>query len=477
MLPVERCHVCLMLCRRHLTAGQMARMQAMLRAQRPQLYAAGLVAPQPHAVLSFEAAWQSGPPPAAVQAEQAAAFVQRQAAAAAAASAASSSSSYPPGSTSGGNGSAAAARQASQRFADPWSQAALAADGSLSTAAQDCACLGPDAQGRVLWAGQLNASYSVDAVRLLLPVQLNSSSGSGGADASNSGSGPQAAPALPLDIRVGDSLDHAANQQCSPGSGTGRQGSQPPVLLLQQQPLHTIECQPAVAGRYVSVALAAPAEQQHRLCLCELQPLSVLAPAVPSAAVPAAIGSNGRGIGQALPAVPLNATPYMSASQTGDLAAGGSGTSGSTSTSTMPASLALASDSAPPGSLLGRPACSRSATGRPPWWSLDTGLDGAWLRGLRLSVPFACQPGRSGGSSGTNGSQAASECVPAAATSLSVYVGDVPPAQLLAGSSGSRQASLCSGAVQAFGGQLLEIDCGRFMHGERKPFEYCTPTG
>lgn len=448
-------------------------MQAMLRAQRPQLFAAGLVAPQPQAALAFVAAWQSGPPPAAVQAEQAAALVQRAAAAAAAASAASSDSGSTPASSSGGNNSVASARQAAQRFADPWSQAALAADSSLSAAAQDCACLGPDAQGRTFWAGQLNASYAVDAVRVLLPVQLNSSSGGGETGATGGAGSSQPVQSVPVEIRVGESLDHTANQRCSPGSGTGSDGLQQPVVIPLQQPLHTIACQPAVAGRYVTVALAAPASGQ-RLCLCEVQPLSVLAPAVPSAAFGGGAGANSSGAGgrdavHALPAALLTATSDMSASQVGDSPAGGGGGS-----STSPASAALAGEPLVPGKLPGRPACSRSASKLAPWWSLDTGLDGVWLRGLRLSVPFACQRGRSGTAAGTpgNSSQAATECVPEAATRLSVYVGDTPPAQLLAGGSGggsSGEGSLCRGAVEALGGQPLEVDCGRYMHGEGRP--------
>ena len=107
----------------------------------------------------------------------------------------------------------------------------------------------------------------------------------------------------------------------------------------------------------------------------------------------------------------------------------------------------------------------------PPCRSLDAGLDGAWVRGLRLSVPFACQ-GSNGSSSSSSGagSGAAGDCQPAAAVNLTVYVGDLPPPQQLAASEPG--SSLCATGVAALGGQPLAIDCGRFMQGE-----HAVPTG
>jgi hypothetical protein len=101
----------------------------------------------------------------------------------------------------------------------------------------------------------------------------------------------------------------------------------------------------------------------------------------------------------------------------------------------------------------------------PPCRSLDAGLDGAWVHGLRLSVPFACQ-GSNGSSSSSSGagSGAAGNCQPTAAVNLTVYVGDLPPPQQLAASEPG--SSLCATGVAALGGQPLAIDCGRFMQGE-----------
>lgn len=88
--------------------------------------------------------------------------------------------------------------------------------------------------------------------------------------------------------------------------------------------------------------------------------------------------------------------------------------------------------------------------------SLDTGLDGAWVRSIRLSTPLACQ---------TAISWVAAECVPAAPANLSVYIGDLPPRLLLGDTAGAAAGSLCAASVAVPGGQPLEIDCGRFMHG------------
>lgn len=50
---------------------------------------------------------------------------------------------------------------------------------------------------------------------------------------------------------------------------------------------------------------------------------------------------------------------------------------------------------------------------------------------------------------------------------LTVYVGDMLPAALLAQAAGSgdRSGGLCAAGVAALGRQPLEVDCGRLMHG------------
>jgi hypothetical protein len=373
-------------CRRHFTLGQAARMQAMLRAHRPQLLtaaaAAGTGQQGGQQALALQDAWQSGLSPAATLQQQqlsaaAAAAVQQQQQEQQAAPAADSSS-------SGGSGSTEP-----YCFTDPWRQAALAADGQLSTALQDCACLGTDAGGRAFWIGQLNASYPVEAVRLLLPALLGANSSGNGGGSSNSAGGPAAAGLAPpaageggedveLEIRVGDSLDHQQNQRCMPSSGGGGGGGN--GVLLQRQPLQEVRCQSALLGRYVTVALAAPAPaaaaaaaatapagaqlqqllRRRQVCLCEVQPLTAVAPALPTAALlggqpEAAAASQSSGAGtrwRPLPAVPLNATSAMQAKQS------------SRASSAADAAAALAQWPALPGG----PLCSSTLSESAPWW-------------------------------------------------------------------------------------------------------------
>jgi hypothetical protein len=72
----------------------------------------------------------------------------------------------------------------------------------------------------------------------------------------------------------------------------------------------------------------------------------------------------------------------------------------------------------------------------------------------------------------------AQDCVPPLPANLTVLVGDVPPAQLLARTPGSRDgSSVCAagGAVPA--GQPTVIDCGRFMHGRYITVTASAPLG
>jgi hypothetical protein len=433
------------------STGQAARMQAMLRAYRPRLAAAGAEAPRPQHPLALLAAWQSGPPPPGGGA--------------------------PPG----------------QPSAEPWQLAALAADGQLSATASQCGCLGPDAAGRVFWAGQLNASYEVGAVRLLLPAWLGdegllTAGGGGGGEGSSvaleaaaeaeaqgtagddaaaaagpavqlaAGEAPAPAPAPPaqpdpglwLEVRVGDSLEGQRNELCARTP-----------LVLGGAPLRDVRCGRRLAGRTVSLELLADggaAELEARLaqraaCLCEVQPLAALAPAVPAGPSSTRSGSrntsssgSGEGVdaaveGRLLAAAPLNS----SAMQARQSSSGGSA-----------AEAALAAPP-PPGSA---PSCSATAAERRPWWSLDAGLDGAWVLGLRLSLPFSC------------GQPAAGEaCQPPPPLSLSVFVSDDPPERLLEAlrqpGGNATAAAVCAAAVAVPGGRPVEVACaGGFMHGE-----------
>ena len=189
---------------------------------------------------------------------------------------------------------------------DSWQQAALAADGQLDSGLEACACVGPDARGRLFWTGRLNSSYLVDGVQILSPLHLaaagdNSSSSSSSEDSSSGGSGggdgnsgdgdgaaspppplllppPPSTAALQLlavDVYIGSSPSFTANARCTLA----------PVLL--RQPLTQIECPRPLAGQFVSVvaqtsgARAQEQQQQLRqeaLCLCEVRPLSSVAP-------------------------------------------------------------------------------------------------------------------------------------------------------------------------------------------------------
>ena len=380
----------------------------------------------------------------------------------------------------------------------------------------------PLASPRCIAAGLLNASYPVAAIRLLVPTQLDGSGGSGGeegdGEAGGAGGGAAAPWAVPtgaadgeveVEVWVGDSLNHDQNRRCAAaGNDSNGTAAAPPRLLLPlRQPLHMLPCAAPLAGRFVTVALAAPAaaaQQQplrHRLCLCQVQALSAVVPAVPAPSWSSASshgssssGNGGHGSSQPLPAAVLNITADMAASQSG-----GSGT--------VNASLALASqqlqhqqkqkqqqveqqqagqqagqpllllleEEEPEAWGLSVPTCSSGASsdpGQPSWWSLDTGLDGSWVRGLRLALPFACrnssgedEDASSGGTATYSDatSAAAAECVPGAPTDLTVYVGNSPPALLLRNVAAAR-GSLCA-TVAALPGQPLQADCGRYMQG------------
>ena len=346
-------------------------MQAMLRALRPRLFAAAVATPQPQQALAVQAAWQSGLPLAAVRQQQREGAMQQLLASLNSSSPVGGSDSSRAGGAIVGAAAVQAAAYAAGLYSDSLQQAALAADGQLSTALQDCACLGADAAGRVFWTGQLNASYPIAAVRLLLPLQLgNGSSSAAAADATDgaaagalAAAAPPPAPSpaaeagvaaiaamgtpalLSLDVRVGDSLDHAQNQRCGHTSGASQ----------LQQPLLEVRCEAPVAGCYVTVALAAasaaPAmrQQQQQLCLCEVQPLSAVAPAAPLTAAVLA-GSAGGAASARLPAVPLNLTGAIASQSTSN-----SGSSASTALASWPAGAS-------------KQQCSSTRLERTPWW-------------------------------------------------------------------------------------------------------------
>lgn len=386
----------------------------MLRWQRPRLFAAASAVPPPQQALAWQAAWQSGLPLAAVQQQQREAVLQQ------ALLALNSSG-------SGGSGGRSAvslgrlvesAANAAVLFADGWAQAGLAADGQLSAAVQDCACLGPDGAGQLFWTGQLNGSYPISAVRLLLPIQAGSSSAGGGSSSSSSGgssqdegaadnaageeagradeeagdslapaqAAPAPAPALPptsgptaaaaaqvaaaaagqaavlgsqldVEVRIGDSLDHSRNQLCA-----GQQS------LQLGHPQREVQCDvPLPVGRYVTVAVAAAAaqqqqqtqtqqQQQTQLCLCEVQALPAVGPAV-SAAAPAASTSGGDASGDGVLSS-LPAAPLnltaAVASQSSEAKAG-QGSAASAALSGWPPQL-------------GRQQCSSTGGELAPWW-------------------------------------------------------------------------------------------------------------
>ena len=388
-------------------------MQAMLRWQRPRLFAAAFGVPPAQQALAWEAAWQSGLPPALVQQRQREGAVQQALPAlnssASGGGTTSSSSSSSSSSRSGGADSLGAALEAAGNavvlYADGWAQAGFAADGKLFTAVQDCACIGPDAAGQLFWTGQLNASYPIAAVRLLLPIQPagNSSGGAGSSAGSSSqeeavvgdaaaeaeadsadeapeeaaafssaptgeaapaqegaspspapataaaaaaGPAPVPAPPLRVDVWIGDSLNHTQNQRCT---------SQ--LSLQQGQLVAELRCDaPLPVGCYVTVAVAAAEQQQQQqqqqVCLCEVQALPAVSPASVGSSSRSSSGSSG-GTPSGLPAAPLNLTVAV-ASQSSDAKAGQGGA----------ASVALARW--PP--QLGRQQCSSTGGERAPWW-------------------------------------------------------------------------------------------------------------
>ena len=402
-------------CRRHFTVGQAARMQAMLRWQRPRLFAAASGVPPAQQAVAWDAAWQSGLPPAVVQQRQREGAVQQALLAlnssASGGGTSSSSSSSSSGSSADSLGAVVeAAGNAVVLYADGWAQAGFAADGKLSTALQDCACIGPDAAGELFWTGQLNASYPIAAVRLLLPIQPggNSSSAASSSAASSSSeeeaavgdataeaeadpadkppeeagafssaptaeavpaqggaapapapataaaavAGPASVPAPPLlvDVWIGDSLNHTQNQRCT---------SQ--LSVQQGQLVAELRCDaPLPVGCYVTVAVAAAAQQrqqqqqqQQQVCLCEVQALPAVSPTSVGSSSRSSSDSSGGTPSSALPAAPLNITVAV-ASQSSDAKAWQGGA----------ASVALARW--PP--QLGRQQCSSTGGERAPWW-------------------------------------------------------------------------------------------------------------
>ncbi|KAI3431500.1 hypothetical protein D9Q98_004551 [Chlorella vulgaris] len=453
-------------CRRTFTSGQQARMQAMLRAYRPRLFAAAAsTGPRPQQALALDSAWQSG-----VRAD-----------------------------------GSVQAQEGQQLMLDSWQQAALAADGQLAADLPSCSCLGADAEARVFWVGRLNASYPVAAVRLLLPIQLENddnvtagaaavggSPGTRGDDAAEvtavalapsvDGTTPALAPAaatpklaaagqagrLDLEVRVGDSLRHSDNQLCGLGS-SGPGLSMPSLQQPQQQmsPLQEVQCTAPVSGRYVSVEVLAPGggpaaavapaaqlpageQQQQQVCLCEVQPLAATAPArsvPPHGRTDTGTTDNSdtdSASWQPLPAVQLD-TADMEARQ---------------STGSRP-SQALAGLGLLPGQ--GSVQCSSTGTEADPWWSLGSGLDAVWVRGLRLALPSpTCQGNSGGGSSGsgsTSSSAGAYRCQPPTAVNLTIYVGEQPPEQFLGGSLAPAGTAVCAASVAVLPGRLVEIPC------------------
>jgi hypothetical protein len=460
-------------------------MQAMLRAYRPRLFAAAAsTGPRPQQALALDSAWQSG-----VRAD-----------------------------------GSVQAQEGQQLMLDSWQQAALAADGQLAADLPSCSCLGADAEARVFWVGRLNASYPVAAVRLLLPIQLENddnvtagaaavggSPGTRGDDAAEvtavalapavDGTTPALAPAaeaaaatpklaaagqagrLDLEVRVGDSLRHSDNQLCGLGS-SGPGLSMPSLQQPQQQmsPLQEVQCTAPVSGRYVSVEVLAPGggpaaavapaaqlpageQQQQQVCLCEVQPLAATAPArsvPPHGRTDTGTTDNSdtdSASWQPLPAVQLD-TADMEARQ---------------STGSRP-SQALAGLGLLPGQ--GSLQCSSTGTEANPWWSLGSGLDAVWVRGLRLALPSpTCLGNSSGGSSGggsrssgagsTSSTAGAYRCQPPTAVNLTIYVGEQPPEQFLRGSLAPAGTAVCAASVAVLPGRLVEIPCAAgYLQGE-----------
>lgn len=70
---------------------------------------------------------------------------------------------------------------------------------------------------------------------------------------------------------------------------------------------------------------------------------------------------------------------------------------------------------------------------------------------------------------GTHNSSAhaSQDCVPPLPANLTVYVGNAPPAQLLARTAGRHDgSSVCAAGIAVPAGRPTVIDCGRFLHGE-----------
>ena len=105
--------------------------------------------------------------------------------------------------------------------------------------------------------------------------------------------------------------------------------------------------------------------------------------------------------------------------------------------------------------------------------ALDTGLDPIAMRGLRLSTPNTCQPSAAArGSCALDGSCGAADlagtappaCPIPQAANLTVYVGSSID-ELAWSTSGGGSSTLCANNVTVLPGQLVDVDCGRLMHG------------
>lgn len=451
--------------RSHFTLGQAARMRAMLAAYHPQLATAAASGLQA-TTLVISAAFQSGPPSDATLGLQVTACFE---AAGSGCSGSSTNDGYASSSNSGNSNSAngtsnsgtdfslmlnsvaslqslsAALVTGRQRLGDPRQQAAAAASGRLSTALQSCSCAGPDGSGSVFWTGQLNGSFWVDAVQLLLPVNVSAAaSGGSAASAAAAPPAPWAAP-MPepglargqdgpvpnssgssnsssggssgqlVEVRIGDSANHSANALCT----------QQPVALVA--PLLRVACDQPAAGQFVTVA-ALPAaagsntSRQQNLCLCAVQPLSFNSSAreAPSARLAAEL--------------PLSAAAGVRAGQ-----------SSARARAVGRASAALAASTLS----LVPPNCSATAAEAHPRWWVSAGLDPLFIRGLRLSTPWP--------SSAANGSSTLQQ-----ASSIGVYVTN---ALLPAGGSKPPAGSLCAAHVLLPPGQTVGVDCGRVLQG------------
>jgi hypothetical protein len=522
-------------CRRFFTPGQVFRARAMLQALRPALYERGRNDARPFQPLRAVSAFQSSLAPSILIQKQITLAATKTAAAAGAAM----SSRTDEANIVLNDASTADSSDLDQFFglyrvasrlttALDHAHLPLLEENSLSV--DTSACVSADVEGSGFWTGELEQPFIFEAVRIAQPWELVRSymqmpnqprpaeaaqpvDTSTPSTLARNSSTPTAGDAAPssvavearfpsVQIWVGNSLNWSENMLC-----TDR-----PVELTQV--VQTLDCTTGeVAGKYVTVRWTNMPPSGFA-CLAHVLPLSTTAPPLisPNASASSVPGgflhvdiSTARamqsstslndefsGDGGANKALHVTSPPSTASSSHHPF----------TASTDVDAEEVSASNFLHPNTDLGNThsfntqgrsspaaaalpiACSATKAERLPWWSLDLGLDPAFIHGVRLALPHRC--------SGLNASQlqkdtkkwniTAVQCGAAVPYHLDVYVSGEAlldsRADATSSGSGKKNQSLlldeisegdaraCVRNATIIPGRWVDINCGRVLRGK-----------